>query len=217
MELSNFEHLKDYPDVYEKCITDEKSLLAAYDVQNPNKTQLITIAGAMRGGLYGIVKHMVKHMNITDDMVKMYKRANNMPSPDRVDNFGKLRVLESKGAFDREVADKAHRILKIGNDANHFMEGQHSMFDNMSAQETLRVVEEMYEKLYYFSHYFTDVFLKENIQKPVSNNGSAYVNRPSGAVNRNTANQPSKAGTVLTAIISGIVLFFCIMAVISMM
>ena len=26
MELSNFEHLKDYPDVYEKCITDEKTL-----------------------------------------------------------------------------------------------------------------------------------------------------------------------------------------------
>lgn len=227
MELSNFEHLKNFTDVYEKCITDEKSLIEAYDVQNPNKTQLITIAGAMRGGLYGIVKHMVKHMNIKDDMVKMYKRANNMPSPDRVDNFGKLRLLESKGAFDRSVADKAHRIRKIGNDANHFMEGQQSMFDNMSAQETLKVVEEMYEKLYYFSHYFTDVFLKQN-QPSQGKASGAYYNRPAAGSNANTgsrassgssntAQQPSKAGTVLTAIVSGIILFACVMAVLSMM
>lgn len=160
MVLSNFEHLKQYPDIYEKCITDEKSLIEAYDLDNPNKTQLITIAGAMRGGLYGIVKHMVKKMQITDNMVIAYKSSHGMNSPDRVDNFGKLRVLEDEGAFDRSIADIAHRIRKIGNDANHFMEGQHSMFDNMSAQETLAVVEEMYEKLYFFSCYFTNHFMR---------------------------------------------------------
>lgn len=223
MELSNFEHLKNYPDVYEKCITDEKSLIEAYDLHNPNKTQLITIAGAMRGGLYGIVKHMIKQMNITDDMVRKFKHSHNMPSPDRVDNFGKLRILEEKGAFDRTVADIAHRIRKIGNDANHFMEGQESMFDKLSPQETLKVVEEMYEKLYYFSHYFIDVFLTKNSYVAESKNnsvnfGRSYNESVSGMSSNNSSSKgKNKKDTMRTAIISGIIFVICVLIIVGSM
>ena len=135
--ITNFAHLKGYPDLYDKALFAEDML-----VNGTSKEHYLQAMAAMRHVIELMAREMTEAAGLTDKKILFYAEAK--PGEVSVTLFSRIKALYEFGTITKQSADHLHEIRRKGNVA---VLGVDEMIEK-SRDEVFREAEQMCKLLH---------------------------------------------------------------------
>lgn len=190
--VTNFAHLKSYPDLYDKALFAEDML-----VDGTSKEHYVQAMSSMRGVIDLMAKKLTDAAGLTDKMILSY--ANAKPDETHVNLFYRIKALSESGTITGQSAEHLHEIRKNGNSAVHAGEEM----NRKGRDETFREAEQMYKLLYEETYRFVHQYVSAKQNAKAKSTGTY---KKTGAP-RAAAQSGGSAVAAVIAVLAGIAAF----------